>query len=211
MDLDTPRSPEDESQEEVLDRLGEVSGGLRELVRVLMSGYGEIRTVIGTLRRSRALMEQEAVERLASTQARLAEVSSTTEIAATSMLDGLDRALALIDEMEALPDSGSDGVEPARLRSDLRDELHGLMNLLQFQDITTQQLGYANSVLLDVEDRMMRLAVLFDSYGVDVDGDVMEAGPALDRPTHPVSSVCDPAASLFDADGRQALADDIFR
>ena len=113
MDLDSPDG-EDDGVEDFLDRMRGGDGGLRELAGVLMSSYREIRTVIGTLQRSRALMEQVAVERLATTQARLAEVSSTTEIAATSMLDGLDRALALVDEMEATAESGGDADEPAR-------------------------------------------------------------------------------------------------
>ena len=48
--------------------------------------------VIDSLRKSRGLLEQAAMERLKSTHERLAEVSSATEMAATGMLDGLDRA-----------------------------------------------------------------------------------------------------------------------
>ena len=57
--------------------------------------------IVSSLRESRGLLEKQAMERLSSTHQRLAEVSSATEMAATGMLDGLDRSLVLVDHLEA--------------------------------------------------------------------------------------------------------------
>jgi len=198
----------DRHVDEVVSGIQGRGPGLRDLVEILTTTYSEIMSVIASLRRSRGLLEQAAMERLKSTHQKLAEVSSATEMAATGMLDGLDRALVLVDRMESAAGQPGDGPDGAALRRELRDELHTLINLLQFQDITAQQLGYAGGVLLDIEDRMVELARVFDLRGMGMGGDE-EPGP--DDQVALVSETCDPAASHFDADGRQALADEIFR
>jgi len=208
---------EDRSQEARVERvvssLGDAPTGLEDLVRVLMTTYGEIMNVIDSLRRSRGLLEQAAMERLKTTHQKLAEVSSATEMAATGMLDGLDRALVLVDELETAtePEDSAPGDAPA-LRGELREELHSLISLLQFQDITAQQLGYAGGVLQDIEERMVQLSRIFDLRGLGVEGD----GADPDHPAHAEAvaseqSVCDPEASFFAAGDRQAVADEIFK
>ncbi len=189
--------------------------GLRQLIALLVRTYAEIMDVIDSLRRSRDLLEQAAMERLQSTHQKLAEVSSATEMAATGMLDGLDRALALLDEMDA--DDGAGGPEDRgrERREALREELHQLMNLLQFQDITSQQLGYASNVLRDIEERMVRLAEVFDVRGLELGEERTRAEPEAVPPAPGANEVehagaCDPGASTFDAESRQALADEIF-
>ena len=95
---------------------------------------------------------------------KLIEVSSATEMATSELLDGLDRALLLVDQLEVGPSSSDDDADP---RDDLREELHTLVTVLQFQDIAKQQLGNASTVL---EERMLRLAEGFDlSDGTLVD------------------------------------------
>ena len=95
---------------------------------------------------------------------KLTEVSSATEMATSELLDGLDRALLLADQLEVEPLSSDDDADP---RDDLREELHTLVTALQFQDTTKQQLGNASTVL---EERMLRLAEVFDlSDGTLVD------------------------------------------
>ena len=79
-----------------------------------------------------------------------------------------------------------------------------MMNHMQFQDITTQQINYASSVLTDMESRLTQLAAVLDpaSFGVRV------AGPAL--AVQQVAPHFDPAASTQNAEERQAVADDVF-
>jgi len=198
--------------DEALDRIEQKPLGLQDLIRMLVQTYGEIMEVIDSLRRSRGLLEQAAMERLQTTHRKIEEVSSATEMAATGMLDGLDRALVLLDHLEAAADrERDDASSAAEIRGELRNELHQVMDLLQFQDITSQQLGYASGVLLDIEERMLRLARLFDLKGISVErdvspgsSDVIQLGPEKDH------GHCDPEASTLDAESRQALADEIF-
>lgn len=216
-DLDGDAASQSARIDRVVSGLERRPAGLRDLVEILMATYSEIMRVIDSLRESRGLLEQAAVERLKSTHKKLEEVSSATELAATGMLDGLDRALELVNHLE--PDAGGDAPRDASaseedgpLWTELREELHTLVNLLQFQDITAQQLGYAGTVLMDIEDRMTELARVFDLRGMGIeeadDGDRREERPSRAEPSH---AACDPQASHFGADDRQALADEIFR
>ena len=193
--------------------------GLRDLVKLLIGTYTEIMAVIESLRQSRGLLEQAAMDRLKSTHEKLAEVSSATEVAAAGMLDGLDRALSLVDELAAdgpggssSPDVPSASTGRAETADQLREELHQIMNLLQFQDITSQQLGYASGVLMDIEERMMRLVRVFDlqKVGMDELRDVLGEDRSEAGPRTQAQETCDPDASTLGAEERQALADEVF-
>ena len=202
---------EDSSLERFLNRMEDRPLGLGELVEVLVRAYSEIMGVIEGLRQSRGLLENAAMKRLKRTHQKLQEVSSATEVAASGMLDGLDRALVLVDSLETMAGASTD--ESDQARAELRDELHGLMDLLQFQDITAQQLGYAGQVLEELEGRLMRIAAIFDVRRLGVPEAPKEAGPEgaetdIDPDEHVVH---DPKASTLDADGRQAVADEIFK
>ena len=73
---------------------------------------------------------------------------------------------------------------------------------LQFQDITTQQLSYAASVLVDMESRLSEIARLFDPrrYGA----------PELPPDPRPIPATFTPDATITNAEERQALADEVF-
>jgi hypothetical protein len=179
--------------------------GLSALPQLLMQAYGEIMSVIDSLQQARGVLERAAVEKLHHTHEKLREVSSATENAAVGMLDGLDRALVLIDRLDSEEVAGQ-SQDGAAIRDELRDELHVLIGLLQFQDITSQQLSYASTVLHDLEERMRGTVKLFDPA---VFGEhVAEAARAPATPAGPSSF--DPAASTDGAEGRQAVADEIF-
>ena len=176
--------------------------GLLGLSQVLARGYAEIVSVLGSLRESRSLLEKTAVDRLHHTHAKLKEVSTATETAATSILDGLERCLGMVDSLE-----GSSASDPASAgtHAQLRDELFTMMNHMQFQDITTQQINYASNVLTDMEARLAQLASVLDpaAFGVRTASFAAPAAPA-----GPQSF--DPAASTQNAEQRQAVADDVF-
>ncbi len=86
-----------------------------------------------------------------------------------------------------------------------------MMTLLQFQDITAQQLGYASGVLTDIEDRLVRIARVFENSGLWSPEDRFEGEPqdATGKSDH-LPEDCDPDASTLNGEGRQALADEIF-
>jgi len=171
--------------------------GVAALPGVLLRAYMEIMSILESLRRSRSIIEKNALERLQLTHEKLREVSSATEIAATDMLDGLDRALALVDRMDESPDATKD------TRSLLRQELFRVITRLQFQDITSQQLSYASTVLEDLEQRLNSLVRLIDH---SLPEEPSSNGHAV---TNITGANFDPHASTRNASTRQGVADEI--
>lgn len=175
--------------------------GLVGLSDLLARGYNEILGVLDSLRQGRHLLERAAVEKIQHTNDKLQEVSATTEVAATDILNGLDRATSMVDELDALAEG--DGDEKSGIvRAALRDELFALMGHMQFQDITSQQLNYASSVLNEMEARLAQIAQVIDpaAYGVK----------AADRPeTESALLNYDPDASANNRAERQAVANAI--
>lgn len=180
--------------------------GIAEIPLLLLKAYAEINSVLESLRQSRDTLQRTTVEKLQSTNTKLAEVTSATEVAATDIMDGVDRALALVDTLdtEAEQNPGSDAAGDAR--NQLRDELFNMMGCLQFQDITTQQLSYASSVLVDMEGRLSRLMEIIDPDSIGLPSPAMTP----DLADLQVLTTFDPAATTADAEVRQALVDEIF-
>jgi chemotaxis regulatin CheY-phosphate phosphatase CheZ len=176
---------------------------LAQLPETLLRAYGEITSVLERLRESRGVLEHGAVEELSRMNAKLSEVSSATELAANDILDGLDRTVGMVEELDALagrPDAAARGVE---IRARMREELFGLTVTLQFQDITTQQLAYASSVIGEMEQRLTQVVALFDTRVLGVDS----PSPSTPSTLH---VKFDPHATTTSSADRQALADEIF-
>ncbi len=159
--------------------------GLLGISQILARGHGEIVSVLRNLRESRDVLAQTSSGR-----------------AASDVLDGLDRAVALVDQMDAEASDG-DAAAGANLRRALREELFSLMGCMQFQDITTQQLSYASSVLTETETRLAELASILGPAALGAAG-----APASTASSGPVTF--DPTASMANADARQAVADQVF-
>jgi hypothetical protein len=180
--------------------------GPAAMVRTLLGAYAEVLAVIDGLRRSRSSLNDATLQRLQVTNAKLDEVSFTTEVAASDMLDDLDQAVSLLDRLD---EGSADEAEEAEIRSALREHLDHVVSLLQFQDITSQQLGYASGVLSDVERRLGAVASALAQAG-GVDGAPEEAAPPERPSEEPGHPTCDPNASTDGSEDRQALADEIF-
>lgn len=179
------------------------ASGLATLPQSLLRAYSEITGILERLRESRGVLEQAAVDRLTQMNDKLKEVSSATETAATDIMNGLDRSIAMVDELDeiaAQPDAAARGAE---LRGHVRDELFGVMVHLQFQDITTQQLAYASSIISEMEKRLAQIVGLFDPTNMGEDDRPVEL--ASDAPV-----TFDPHATTSNATNRQSLADEIF-
>jgi chemotaxis regulatin CheY-phosphate phosphatase CheZ len=172
--------------------------GLAGIPVMLERAAGEIRAVLAALRDGRTALEAATVEKLQRTGDKLREVTSATEVAATDILDALDRAQGALDDLDAADDAG-DRARARRARARLREEVFGMVGALQFQDITTQQLAHAATVLAETEERLLAAARLFDPAAA-----LLRAAAAPDPRTF------DPRATTRGADERQALADEIF-
>ncbi len=178
--------------------------GLADLPGILERANAQILAVLTRLRETRAALQNSALEKLQSTHDKLKEVTSATEDAAINIMDACDRASQMLDDLDTIDAAPEpDRAKAGEIRSGLRDEIFMMMGALQFQDITTQQLSHASAVLVDMEQRMLDVARLFDS---NLDFNLMsgEAKPGPDEQTY------DPNATTQNAEGRQALADEIF-
>ena len=162
--------------------------------------YREIEGILQRLRDSRHVLAAAPLGELQYTNDKLRQVTATTEVAATDIMDAVDRALGTVDRLETR--EGADrSAEADELRGTLRDELYAVMTHLQFQDITTQQIQHAASILGEMEARLEQLTDLFQVRG---------SLPARDRGAGaPVTY--DPDATTQQAGLRQALADELFR
>lgn len=170
------------------------------LPSILSKATEEIRMLLKALRDSRSALETATVSRLATTHDKLKQVTNATEVAATDILDGLDRAQALIDKLDA---AEGDLEASKTLRNELRDELFTATTHLQFQDITTQQLNHAAKVLVEMEERLAEVARVIDPTGSGFEPDGTRQAPDV--------GTFDPNATIKNADERQALADAVFK
>ena len=174
------------------DRLVQVQGSLA-------FGYQSILNILGALRQGRGSIEAVASDRLHPAHEKLQEVTNTTETAATDILVGIEECLAMVDQLDEV-DASADRAESSNVRSNLRNKLFDLMNHLQFQDITRQQLNFASSVLLDTEHHLAKIAAAIEPT----------AGPlAATAAEDPNKGTYDPRATTQDAAARQAVADQV--
>ena len=127
------------------------------LLAVMQRASGEIAQVLCTLHTSREALEGVTLHEIRDSATKLREVSTATELAATRMMDGLERAHALVDRLDDLapnPHDDDTAAHAKSVREKLRDELFAVMGSLQFQDITSQQLGHVGQMLGDIERRL---------------------------------------------------------
>lgn len=171
-------------------RLQEVSGSLA-------FGYQSILRILTALRQGRGSIESVAVEKLHPAHEKLQEVTNTTEIAATDILLGIEESLVMVDKLDECDASG-DRDSAATVRSDLRNKLFDLMNHLQFQDITRQQLSHASAVLLDTEHHLAQIAAAIEPTAAPL---------AVQKAADPNAGTYDPRATTNNAAVRQAVAD----
>jgi chemotaxis regulatin CheY-phosphate phosphatase CheZ len=155
------------------------------------------------IRVTRETIQKHSIERLRDTHAKLNEVSSAAEIAAMEMLNGLDRTLGIIDQLVG---ATKENRRPSHEMCDgLRTEVNQLYGCLQFQDIITQQLRGVAALLIEIEQRLESVAQLVD--------DAPETDQTAEQAAEPhrYSTALNPAATMRDAAGRQAMIDATIR
>jgi hypothetical protein len=172
------------------------------LLAVMQRASSEIAQVLCTLHTSRETLEGVTLREIQDSATKLCEVATATEVAATRIMDGLERAHDLVDrleEIEALGGSGDSVIEAAAVRGKMRDELFAVMGSLQFQDITSQQLGHVSQMLRDIERRLHATSSLLSGGRGEA---VIMSGEQV--PTFSES------ASTHNSFERQAAADAVF-
>ena len=134
--------------------------GIAVLSDTLLRAYSETASLIERFRGA-GMLDTAGIDKLQQMRGRLHEVSSVTETATSGILDGLGRAVALVEKLDAAPKL----TDAARhqMAASLREELSGLSNHLQFQDITSQQLVHIAALLGDMRERLSEVAAMFGS------------------------------------------------
>jgi chemotaxis regulatin CheY-phosphate phosphatase CheZ len=161
------------------------------LPAILSRAMTELRSLLTQMRESRDAIRDSASDRLASSHSKLAQVTSATANASTQIMAALEGALAQVDLLEAAEHS-NDAAAAAAGRDAIRNTLFDIMGLMQFQDITAQQVAAVQATIADVE---ARLTAVITSINTPVaPNDCTQAAYYAD-------------ASLDDQAGRQALAD----
>ena len=199
-----PRSDHEREQGAAADERMEVdaaitAAGFADVPELLSRASLIINKMLDSLRAGQQVLQRAAVEKLHHTNTKLHEISSATESATTDIMDGLDRAFVLVDQLDG-EDVGPRGSE---IGGQLRDELFAVMTHLQFQDITSQQLDHASSIIQDMEHYLDEFVVLFDLptigkvQGYEAIGLRSELRPF------------DPCATTLAAEQRQAMVDEI--
>lgn len=190
--------------QQISDSLLTSPGGLNTVVDTLARAYSSTKQLLERIRESRGIIERASVERLEHMGTKLKEVTSATEVAATDLMNGIDAALAKVARLDALAETGAPE-ERRAVHAALRDELQNLYDHMQFQDITSQQINYASSVIADVEARLRQLVAVMAPFAPDAEA------LAAATPAHGGAITFDPHATTEQSAERQALADQLFR
>lgn len=170
----------------------------RQLASMVLHANTQVAALLERIRVSRGLLASAREAQLAQMSSKFSAVTAATESAATSMIEGLERAIRVVEELEQ--GSAPDAPPERRARfAALREELFDVMNFIQFQDITSQQLGHASAVLDEAERRLADLASVMSGPG----GPERAATPPAPHPHFDADALADKAES-------QAFADALF-
>jgi len=171
-------------------------GGFAELSRTLLRAYAETIGIVIRMRESSGMLDGAGIEKLEQMHGRLEEVSEATETATTGILDGLARAITLAEKFDDIASLSE--TERKQMTASLREELSGVVNHLQFQDITSQQLRHIANLLADMRQRISQVVAIF-------------APAASFQKTDASAPVAiDPAVTELIGGDLQAVADEIF-
>lgn len=171
------------------------------LLASVQHAQSEITGVLQVLHDGRTALREVPAREIEDSIGKLHDVCAATEAAATRIMDGVDRAQAMIEQLDLLAEepTADGGLEEATVRARIREELFAIIGSLQFQDITSQQLGHVSKMLGDVGRRVHASALLLDG--------ACDEAEALAGEAHPVFAE---SASTRDVGERQAAADALF-
>lgn len=174
---------------------------LAALPGLLLKTYNEVAEALDGIRLTRETIRSSAIDGLQDSAVRLTEVTATTESAAMELMNGLDRTLSMVDALEQVSPAAPDQLAA------LRGQINDLFAHLQFQDITTQQLRGVMQLLNEIEERISKVADLFDAA---LGGGLLTT-PALAGPSSDSSRLAfNPDATTREAESRQAYIDAAF-
>jgi flavin-binding protein dodecin len=150
---------------------------LAVLLALMQRTNREVAGVLQVLQNGRDALGVIPLRELQESVDKLTEVSTATESAATRIMDGIDRAQSMLDALDLLAEAPTvnGAIEEATLRAHVREELFQIVGALQFQDITSQQLGHTAMMLRDVARRVHATTALLGGSRAESEAIVAEA------------------------------------
>lgn len=95
---------------------------------------------------------QDSAVKLPTATDRINDANKATEVATTDILDSLDRISHSLQELSGLPHE-----QQETHINTIDGEIAGIINALQFQDITSQKLDHANRILNAIYEKFNQL------------------------------------------------------
>jgi chemotaxis regulatin CheY-phosphate phosphatase CheZ len=175
-----------------------------------------IDAVVVDLEQSETELKKSSKKILGRVSEQLDKVTESTQIAVSCVLDRIDRICerqnTVFQQIAGLKErlagfSGSQSAEPLldgagkieELENEIQAEIYEIMNEMQFQDITNQQIQLANQLVGEARFRLMDfrkvLAFLTEDNGLEA------------QPEKTARQSFDPGATMKDRQERQSLAD----
>ncbi len=159
---------------------------------------------------------RESSEKVPQATEQLDKISEQTEAATHQMLDRVEEIVQQVEESKS-------GLEKIRtcVKENRIDDIEGIiqdltnkadvtcngaytiMDALQFQDITSQQMNHAASLLEDIENKLQSIMGVLNGRQDDKD-------KSSDKETGKKNRVYDPHADLFEKKTEQSVIDDLF-
>ena len=187
-------------QEKLKVEIGELTSSIDEIV----SKFRELNNPLN-----------ESKERVPIATEQLDKISKQTEIATNQMLDkvemivqGEDEAITGLDQIKGLVTASKfEEINPLvekliKGATVSRDNAYTIMDALQFQDITAQQMNHAASLLEEIQTRLASITSVLKGDSVQSSAD----SSSLEKRKR----VFDPHADLFEKKTEQSAIDDLF-
>jgi chemotaxis regulatin CheY-phosphate phosphatase CheZ len=203
-----------EKNEEILQILNDLQSRISVLPNSVNRSYELIQMVIHSIHSSRTELRKSVDGLIKKTGMQLQKVTSTTEEATNKILDVAERLdeeqtqiIAIIDNLESTIKQGSVSDDVfTELRAKIyqnQEAAFTIMDYLQFQDITAQQIAGAYSLLSDTEKTLIYVSDLLKNF--DNDKEVSEyTGTVVDEKAFNAN------ASFNDKRNVQDAIDDLF-
>lgn len=156
----------------ILDKMKLVIDKINSIQAEVDKSYELIRLVIDSIHSSRSELKKSVDGLLKKTGAQLQKVTSTTEEATNKIMDVAehldDEQMTILDLLEKLKES--DEGKKATI-DEIVEKIHQnqdaaftIIDFLQFQDITAQQIAGAYSLLSDTEKTLLYVAALLNEF-----------------------------------------------
>ncbi|MFH1852281.1 MAG: hypothetical protein ABIA75_08055 [Candidatus Neomarinimicrobiota bacterium] len=136
----------------VIDKVHEIRDFFRfggEIIPFLVELFKFLQEIIPLIAEANSSL-QESTHKLPTASDKISQVSESTELATQTIMDKLDNISAKVTDFAS--DNGNAGQVDA-----IQNDIFDIINALQFQDITAQQLEHANRILLAIHEKFLHL------------------------------------------------------